>query len=65
MYLKFLDKLKSVFKNDNKVETEKIIISQKSCPHCTSRGLFVFNDTPKNSTTINEAELKDKNQNEN
>ena len=63
MYLKFLDKLKSAFKNDNKVETEKIIITQKSCPHCASRGLFIFNDTP-NSTAINEAELMDKNKNE-
>ena len=65
MYLKLLHKIKSVFKNESKTETEKIIISQKSCPHCASRGLLVFNDIPKNSTTINEAELKDKNQNEN
>ncbi|HEX9251384.1 MAG TPA: hypothetical protein VF870_04035 [Ignavibacteriaceae bacterium] len=65
MYIKLLDKIKLVFKNDHKTEKEKIIISQKSCPHCASRGLFIFNDTPKISTAINEAELKDKNQNEN
>jgi len=63
MYLKLLDKIKSVFKNGNKTKTEKIIISQKSCPHCASRGLFIFNHTP-NSTAINEAELMDKNKNE-
>ncbi|MBE0538842.1 MAG: hypothetical protein IH620_03955 [Ignavibacterium sp.] len=65
MYIKLLDKIKLVFKNDDKTETEKIIISQKSCPHCASRGLFIFNDTPNISTAINEAELKIKNQNEN
>jgi len=42
--MKILDKIKSIFKNDNKVETEKIIITQKTCPHCVSRGMFVFND---------------------
>jgi hypothetical protein len=60
MYLKLLDKIKSVFKNDSKTETEEIIILQKSCPHCASRGLFIFNDTSKNSIGTNEAELIDK-----
>ena len=64
MYLKLLDKIRSVFNNDSKTESEKIIISQKSCPHCTSRGSFIFNDTSKNSTGTNEAELIDKNKNE-
>lgn len=45
--MKLLKKIRSFFKNDNLIETEKFVIAQKSCPHCASRGLFVFNDTPK------------------
>lgn len=47
-----LDKIKA-----RKIET--VIITEKQCPHCASRGLFVFNDTPIFSNTKNEAELKD------
>ena len=59
MYIKLLDKIKSVFNDDNKTETEKIIISQKSCPHCASRGMFVFNNTSINSKTTNKVKSKD------
>ncbi|MBK6913175.1 MAG: hypothetical protein IPH11_05735 [Ignavibacteriales bacterium] len=42
--MKLLKKIRSFFKNDNLIETEKFVIAQKSCPHCASRGLFVFKD---------------------
>ena len=58
--MKLLDKFKSVFKNDYKVETEKIIIAQKSCPHCASRGMFVFNHNSNNKTKIGESNEKHK-----
>jgi len=60
MYLKLLDKIKSVFKNDNKVEIEKLIIVQKSCPHCASRGMFVFNNRSNFKTKIGESNEKHK-----
>lgn len=55
----FFEKIKSVFKSDNKVGTDKFIVAQQSCPHCASRGLFIFKDTQIISKTINEVELKD------
>lgn len=39
----FINKIKSFFKNESQVETEKFVIAQKSCPHCASRGMFIFN----------------------
>ncbi|MBK7379878.1 MAG: hypothetical protein IPJ03_12880 [Ignavibacteriales bacterium] len=45
--MKLLEKIKSFFNDDTPIKSEKIIIVQKSCPHCASRGMFVFNDTPK------------------
>lgn len=45
--MKSLEKIKSFFNDDTPIKSEKIIIAQKSCPHCASRGLFVFKDTPK------------------
>lgn len=43
--MKLPEKIKSFFNDDASVKTEKIIIAQKSCPHCASRGLFVFKST--------------------
>jgi hypothetical protein len=59
-----VNKIKSFFKNDRRIETEKFLIAQKSCPHCASRGMFIFNDAPVISTTISEVELKDQCQSE-
>ncbi len=44
----FLDKIKSLLKNEDQFKTEKFIIAQKSCPHCASRGLFIFNSQSSN-----------------
>jgi hypothetical protein len=41
-------------------QVETIIISQKQCPHCTSRGMFVFNDTTKIKSKIGESNEKHK-----
>jgi len=51
--MKLVEKIKSVFKNESKVETEKFVIAQKSCPHCASRGMFIFknNSRDKNDKT--------------
>lgn len=42
--MKLLEKIKSFFNDDTPIKSEKIIIVQKSCPHCASRGMFVFRD---------------------
>jgi hypothetical protein len=62
--MKLFEKIKSFFKDDSSIKPEKIIIAQKSCPHCTSRGMIVFNSTTKISTTINEVELDNQCQSE-
>lgn len=36
-----------LFKDDRQNETEKFVIAQKSCPHCASRGMFIFNSSTK------------------
>lgn len=57
--MKIADRIRSLFNRSKSHQVETIIISGKQCPHCTSRGMFVFNDTPIISKTINEVELKD------
>lgn len=44
---KIKNQIKSFLKNESRVETEKFIIAQKSCPHCASRGMFIFDSTAK------------------
>jgi len=56
--MKLVKRIKSFFRNDNAIQSEKIVISQKSCPHCTSRGMFVFNDTPKAQLNSKVAKLE-------
>ena len=58
--MKLFEKIKSFFKDNSSIKTEKIILVKKSCPHCTSRGMFVFNDTPKIETKIGESNEKHK-----
>jgi hypothetical protein len=53
--MKLFEKIKSFFKDDSSIKSEKIIIEQKSCPHCTSRGMFVFNNNSKTKTKIGES----------
>jgi hypothetical protein len=53
--MKLVKRIKSFFRNDNAIQSEKIVISQKSCPHCTSRGMFVFKNTSNIKTEIGES----------
>lgn len=48
MFMKLVKNIKSDFKNDNAIQSEKIVIAQKSCPHCASRGMFIFKNNNKN-----------------
>lgn len=43
----FIKKFILLFRTDSKIETDKFIIAQKSCPHCASRGMFIFNSSTK------------------
>lgn len=56
--MKITDWIRALFNRSKSNQVETIIISEKQCPHCTSRGMFVFNDTPVISKNINESELK-------
>lgn len=54
MYMKIIDKIRLIFKNNSTIETNKIVVL-KSCPHCTSRGMFVFKDNLTIKTKIGES----------
>lgn len=41
--MKFIKSIKSIFKKFKSRQVETIIITEKQCPHCTSRGMFIFN----------------------
>jgi hypothetical protein len=58
--MKLFEKIKSFFKDDTSLKSEKIIIAQKSCPHCASRGMFVFNDNLNTKTKIGDPNEKQK-----
>ena len=55
--MNFVKRLKA-FKLSKEAPPAKTIKFEKQCPHCASRGMFVFNDTPVISKNINELELK-------
>ena len=61
--MNFVKRLKP-FKQSKEAPPAKTIKFEKQCPHCASRGMFVFNDTPKISKTINVVESKDQCQSE-
>ena len=42
--MKVIRKLQKFFGRDKSDQTEKIILTEKQCPHCVSRGMFIFND---------------------
>jgi hypothetical protein len=50
--INFFKKIKLLFSNNSQIETERFLIAQKSCPHCASRGMFIF-DTTTNSKYSN------------
>jgi hypothetical protein len=52
-----IDKFKSLIKKRRYTEKKEVIIVDKQCPHCISRGMLVFNFSPKRkpeSETSNE-----------
>lgn len=61
--MNFVKRLKA-FKQSKEAPPAKTIKFEKQCPHCTSRGMFVFNDTPINSSTIKKVKSKDQCQSE-
>ena len=58
--MKFIERIKSLIKKSKSQQVDTTIIFEKQCPHCTSRGLFVFNDTSKIKTKIGESNEKSK-----
>ncbi len=56
--MKLFEKIKLFFKDNSSIKTEKFISAQQSCPHCASRGLFIFKSTSKILTTMNKVGLK-------
>lgn len=45
--MKIPNRIKSFFKNHQRSKLEKVVFSKRQCPHCVSRGMFVFNTNPK------------------
>ena len=43
--MKISDRIRYIFNRSKSHPVETIIISEKQCPHCASRGMFVFNNT--------------------
>ncbi len=58
--MKIVERIKSLFNRSWTYQTETIIITKKQCPHCASREMFVFNDTPKIKTKIGDSNEKHK-----
>jgi len=56
--MKLLEKIKSFLKDNSSIKTEKFIVAQKSCLHCASRGMFVFNNTFNSKPKIGESNEK-------
>ena len=62
--MKIADIIRTIFNRSKTQKVETIIISEKQCPHCASRGMFVFNDTLNISNTIKKVKSKDQCQSE-
>jgi len=56
--MKSIERIKSLIKKSKSKQVETTIIFEKQCPHCTSRGMFVFNDTSTIKTKIGESNEK-------
>lgn len=52
--MNFIKRLKA-FKQSKEAPPAKTIKFEKQCPHCASRGMFVFNDIPKIKSKIGES----------
>ena len=57
--MKLLEKIKTLFVRSRTHKVETIIISEKQCPHCASRGMFVFNSA--SQTKIKNGKSNEKN----
>jgi hypothetical protein len=62
--MKFVEGLKSFSKQSKVALPANTIKFEKQCPHCASRGMFVFNNTSINSKTTNKVKSKDQSQSE-
>ena len=52
--MKLLERIKALINKSKSQQVETIIISEKQCPHCSSRGKFVFNDNSKSKSKYGE-----------
>lgn len=58
--MKSIERIKSIIKKSKSKQVDTTIIFEKQCPHCTSRGMFVFNNNSKIKTKIGESNEKHK-----
>jgi len=58
--MKSIERIKSLIKKSKSKQVDTTIIFEKQCPHCTSRGMFVFNNNSKIKTKIGESNEKPK-----
>ena len=58
--MKIFNKILTLVKEKKSKQVETIVITEKQCPHCTSRGMFVFNNNSKIKTKIGESNEKPK-----
>lgn len=47
------DKIKTLFQRSKTNKVETVIIKERQCPHCVSRGLFVFSPSTEKKTNGN------------
>jgi hypothetical protein len=58
--MKFIKRIKSFLKKSESQQVDAKINFEKQCPHCTSRGMFVFNNLLNTKTKIGESNEKHK-----
>lgn len=54
----FIERIRTLINKSKPQQVETTIIFEKQCPHCTSRGMFIFNDNSKTKTKIGESNEK-------
>ena len=52
--MKISDRIRYIFNRSKSHHVETIIISEKQCPHCASRGMFVFKSPYKSKSNNGE-----------
>jgi len=45
--MKVINSIKLFFNKLFSNKTETVVITEKHCPHCSSRGMYIFNSTSK------------------